>query len=196
VPNLDETNAPHHYNALCWILTEDELVHEHEICDGTLLQRFIIAFFFFQSENLKLLLNSHELHRKHTCEWDGIMCDESEKFVNHLNFTNQNLIGTVSTEIGLLTTLHTIDLSNNVLTGTINMNIYSILPNLTYLDLSANEFEGDIPAKLLEKQTLRTLILKNNQFVGSLSNEIIYPEHLEMFTSEIIYCKEPFHQLY
>ena len=178
MPNLDETNAPHHYNALCWILTKDELVHEYEICDGSLLQRFIIVLLFFQSENLRLLFNSHELHRKHTCEWDGIMCDNNGKFVNHLHFTNRNLIGTVSTEIGLLTTLHTIDLSNNVLTGTINMDIYNILPNLTHLDLSANEFEGDIPTKLLEKQTLQTLILKKNRLVGSLSNEIIYPEHL------------------
>ena len=179
VPFWNETNAPHHQEAFCWILTKDQLFDDYEICDGTLLQRYIIILLFFQSQKLRPLIDSKQLTTKPTCDWDVVSCDDlNAKFVEKLDLSNQDLIGTVPTEIGLLKTLQNLNLSHNALSGTINANSFIPLPNLNHLDLSANEFEGDIPISLLQMNTLRTLILRNNSLVGTLSNEIIYPEQL------------------
>ena len=179
VPFWNETNAPHHHEALCWMLTKDQLFDDYKICDGTLLQRYIIILFFFQSQNLRPRIDAKQLSRKPTCDWDLVSCDDlNAKFVEKLDFSNQNLIGTVPTEIGLLKTLQNLNLSHNALSGTINVDIFTILPNLNHLDLSANEFEGDIPINLLQMNTLRALILRDNRLVGTLSNAIMYPEQL------------------
>ena len=64
-----------------------------------------------------------------------------------------------------------LNLSNNSLTGSIPEEI-SNFNNLKSLDLSFNEFSGDLPAGLYTLDSLQTLNLSNNLLTGEISHEI------------------------
>ena len=164
--NLDDTTS-FQYNALCWMMTQDQLFYDYEICDGTLIQRYIVALLFSLSEELTNTLNS-KLASISTCSWPGILCDSDQKFVESLSL-NSELKGPLFTEIGLLRTLKSIDFKNIALSGTIDMDIYLSLPKLERLDLSDNDFEGSIPMELFEIPSLKHLRLSGNRLGGTLS---------------------------
>ena len=175
-PDWSDTDAPQH-DALCWVLTQDKVLDNYSICDGTLLQRYVMTLLFLKSENLKSLLDN-QLHSIHTCDWPGISCDSRQQFVEAVDLSNENLSGRVFTEIGLLRSLKIINLSNNNLSGSIDEDTYTTLPELSILDLSKNKFEGKFPKELLEIKTLRELRLAQNQLFGSLSDEDTYARNL------------------
>ena len=117
---LDDPESPD-YKALCWIMTNDTLYDEFEICDGTLLQRFssiLAAFrvFFANGENEKM----SNMFPQHTCDWDESVCDSKRKFVEELNFPGRNLTGPIPLEISFFARLKRLNVSNNAFTGTID----------------------------------------------------------------------------
>ncbi|MQM21186.1 hypothetical protein Taro_054220 [Colocasia esculenta] len=76
-------------------------------------------------------------------QWDGINCTDSR--ITSITLSNAGLQGELSGDIGSLTELQTLDLSNNVgLTGTLPQSIGS-LTNLTSLVLDGCSFNGPIP---------------------------------------------------
>jgi hypothetical protein len=116
---------------------------------------------------------------------------------------NKNQIkGSLPREIGLLTDLQRLELSDNALTGTIPSTelLGGALSSLTGLDLSKNKFTGQIvlpssvaglvmnelhhlnlcdnkltgviPQALYDQPYLKTLSLCSNRFSGSISNSI------------------------
>lgn len=113
------------YKALCNIVTRDEMYEEYEVCDGTLLQRYILLYFYYSQ---KLDFDFLNLARSHTCEWPGVSCDSSNKFIKRLDLSSKDLEGSIITEIGLLKSLEEIDLSNNTFVGTIDASVYKNLP--------------------------------------------------------------------
>mmetsp|Transcript_8278 Transcript_8278/g.14178 ORF Transcript_8278/g.14178 Transcript_8278/m.14178 type:complete len:91 (+) Transcript_8278:546-818(+) len=60
-----------------------------------------------------------------------------------------NLFGTVPTEIGLLTNLHELRLSNNYLSGTIPSEI-GHMSELRYLYMGYNYLSGTVPQEICE----------------------------------------------
>jgi len=88
-----------------------------------------------------------------------------------LNLYNNNLTGSIPSEIGNLTRLTYLYLSNNNLTGPIPSEIVN-LTNLTYLDLSYNQHTDSIPPEISNLTNLTKLILENNQLTGSIPSEI------------------------
>ena len=147
------------YQALCWILTEDTLIDEYEICDGTLIQRYVMALFY---------IGHHEIFRfddfsnQHTCEWPGITCGFNDKFIQEINLSNTNLQGSIITELGLLQSLEVIDLSSNRLTGSVVKQIEYLI-DLKTLNLANNKLDGTIdPIMSSTLMNLRSLDLSNN----------------------------------
>ncbi|XP_024317065.1 receptor-like protein kinase isoform X1 [Brachypodium distachyon] len=115
------------------------------------------------------LLNSSSLsswsRAKSTCKWDGVDCDAAGH-VTHLSLQNSGLNGTLdafySTAFWHLAEL---DLSENNLFGTIPTNI-SLLLSLTSLCLSNNNFVGAIPCELYGLPRIDWLDLSNNQLTN------------------------------
>jgi hypothetical protein len=70
-------------------------------------------------------------------------------------------LGSIPTQIGLLTSLTHLNLSNNGLTGSIPFQIGK-LTSLTYLGLSHNALLGSIPSQIGQLTSLTTLYLHNN----------------------------------
>ncbi|XBI11271.1 hypothetical protein VPH35_138362 [Triticum aestivum] len=72
-----------------------------------------------------------------------------------LRLTENNLVGSIPDSLG-----------NNSLAGRLPYNIGYTLPNIQYLILSSNKFDGPIPASLSKAYSLRQLYLYNNSLTG------------------------------
>lgn len=171
---LDNPSSPVH-KALCWMMTQDSLVDNYEICDGTLLQRFVLALFYYSQIDA---FSFDEFSFQHTCDWPGITCDSENRYVEHIELTRKGLYGTLITEIGLLTRLRTINLSENKLSGFLSSSMFSYLPDLQVFRIEQNEFGGQLPNTLFKLPKLQELNLSQNLFVGTLPDNIEYSKML------------------
>lgn len=195
---LNEQNS-FTYKALCWILTEDIQIEEYEVCDGTLLQRYVMALFYMSHPET---FTFADFSKQKTCDWPGISCKQNEKYITQINLPGKTLQGSIMTQLGLLQSLEVIDFSfnqftgtlvteigllmnlktfimaNNQLSGIINPLIFANLDNLVTFDMSNNELAGRIPKKLFEPPQLKHIGLGSNLFVGTLSNEIVCSQSL------------------
>jgi Leucine-rich repeat (LRR) protein len=135
------------------------------------------------------------------CSWFGVSCTGGHVtslmlgIQNGSGWVGNGLVGTIPTEIGDLTSLVTLVLSDNKLSGSIptqlqnltslatlnldrNMLSGSIPPelgnltNLTSLDLSLNLLTGSIPTQLGNLTHLTKLALSNNQLTGSIPTQL------------------------
>ena len=85
---------------------------------------------------------------------------------------NGAIVGnTIPTEIGLLTQLTFLGLSENPLAGTIPSTL-GLLTLLTSLDLSLNQLTGTIPSTLGNLSQLNSVDLYNNQFSGTIPSAL------------------------
>ena len=161
-----DENSPEH-QTLCWIMTQDELFDQYDVCDGTLLQRYVIGLLYYPI----YMRNKDEvsaLSSLPTCMWANITCDSQDKFVEEINLSGQSLTGTIFSEIGLLTTLKTLNLSGNKLTGSLNSAILTNLPNLEILDISNNTIEGPLPSTIFDLPKIKAVDVSSNKFEGNL----------------------------
>ncbi len=85
--------------------------------------------------------------------------------------SGNNLVGTIPQEIGNLSQLTNLYLSNNELTGSIPSSLGN-LTNLTYLLLSNNQLSGSIPSSLGDLSNLNHLLITNNLLSGSIPTSL------------------------
>ncbi|PWZ29037.1 Receptor kinase-like protein Xa21 [Zea mays] len=125
----------------------------------------------------------------HFCHWHGVNCSSTRPYrVTELNLTGQNLAGQISSSLGNLTFLHTLDLSYNSFSGPLpllnklrNLDILflgsnhlgDVIPdwltnssNLVDLDLSENNLNGHIPSNIGFLTKLEGIVLSNNNLTG------------------------------
>ncbi len=101
----------------------------------------------------------------HECQWEGVVCNG--KRVTELQWGSQELSGTIPLEIGLLTNLQHLDLSQNALEGSIPENLYS-LTKLETLYLYQNQLSGTLSDELGNLKNLTHIHLSHNQLSGSI----------------------------
>ena len=100
------------------------------------------------------------------CDWAGIRCN-TEGCVTAIEFENNQLGGTIPTELALLTDLEFLGMEEGTTSGTIPTQL-GTLSNMFFIDLDFNQLTGIIPPELFGLSLLRTLDLNDNQLVGIL----------------------------
>ena len=127
-------------------------------------------------------------------EWHGVQIGESGRVVDVFLYAN-NLNGELPQELGNLSALYTLQLSQNRLTGELPSSIgnltsleslelrqnqltgelpssIGILSSLTYLHLSQNQLTGELPSSIGNLSSLTSLDLGQNQLTGELPSSI------------------------
>lgn len=90
--------------------------------------------------------------------------------LNKLSLRDNRVSGTLPVELGQLKALDRLDLATNRMTGTISADVVGELTNLTSLDLQSNQFTGSIPTKLGSRMSY--LALGDNDLSGSIPPEL------------------------
>ncbi|KAG7539284.1 Protein kinase domain [Arabidopsis suecica] len=106
------------------------------------------------------------------CTWSQVICDDKKHVtsvtLSYMNFSS----GTLSSGIGILTTLKTLTLKGNGITGGIPESIGN-LSSLTSLDLEDNQLTGRIPSTLGNLKNLQFLTLSRNNLNGTIPDSLI-----------------------
>uniref|UniRef100_A0ACD6AJ55 Uncharacterized protein n=1 Tax=Avena sativa TaxID=4498 RepID=A0ACD6AJ55_AVESA len=110
------------------------------------------------------------------CSFAMITCSP-DFFVTGLEAPSQNLSGLLAPTIANLTSLETVLLQNNVITGPIPDEIGNLV-NLRTLDLSSNRFYGEIPTSVGHLESLQYLKLNNNNLSGPFPSASTNLSHL------------------
>ena len=185
--------------ALQWLANNDTLMLDPTDPDSQqrINQRYALASLFYASDawnDETNWLNEDE------CTWVGVSCtsnaesqgrrrDQSQGNtatpVLAINLTSNSYSGTLPVDISLLTSLTSIDLSTNDITGDIASINWANFGDLIELDVSGNLFSGSLGTRLFQVTTLETLILsKNPDLVGSIPSTIGNLVNLQVFTAD------------
>ncbi|GAB4839217.1 hypothetical protein Ancab_028745 [Ancistrocladus abbreviatus] len=116
------------------------------------------------------------------CYFAGIDCwhpDESR--VLHIGLADMGLKGQFPRGVENCTSLTGLDLSNNELTGPIPSDIDALVSYLTRLDLSYNNFGGEITPNLANCSFLSELLLDHNLFQGQIPPQLHKLRRLMVF---------------
>lgn len=107
---------------------------------------------------------------KSTCEWHGISCSESGNVIA-IEMGRNNLVGTISAQLGKLSELRVLDLSENTLSNSIPPELAKA-SELRELYLFDNELKSSIPSEFGNLFLLQTLSLTYNSLSSSIPNEL------------------------
>eukprot|EP00536_Pseudo-nitzschia_multiseries_P004283 jgi/Psemu1/253479/estExt_Genewise1Plus.C_700083 len=104
------------------------------------------------------------------CNWEGVGCDEYGR-VKEVDFSDRQLVGSIPSEIRLLSNLQTLDLSSNRIVGTIPEDFYQ-LKDLKRVYLYHNKLTGIISSRIGQLNSIQYLHLSHNSLSGSLPAEL------------------------
>jgi len=109
--------------------------------------------------------------------WAGVSCDPWGRVVS-LSLHGFGLQGTLPPQIDDLTSLSSLDLGTNMLSGSLPS--FAAASNLTYIYLNQNRFSGTLSPKLA-RHTIRHIELSQNKLGGDLPKEIAQMDQLAYF---------------
>ena len=104
-------------------------------------------------------------------QWDGVTVDETPQRVTELRLEARGLTGKIPAELGNLSNLRLLQLSETQLTGEIPAELGN-LSDLQWLRLYDNQLTGEIPAELGNLSDLQWLWLWGNQLTGEIPTEL------------------------
>ncbi|KAK8939320.1 putative receptor-like protein kinase [Platanthera guangdongensis] len=128
-------------------------------------------------EGFSSCLSSWNQSKVHFCAWRGVSCGRKHpERVTALNLSSCGLAGRIPPSIANLTFLQSIDLSSNELHGDIPPSFLSRLQRLQSLILSSNSFHGTLPTNLTSLLTV--LDLSKNNFSGEIPSAFFFMPNL------------------
>ena len=150
-----------------WWLVEDDKTYSNE----AKWERYICVLLYFMWGGNDWHQRTNWLSRSPLCSWGGITCAPGVDVVRDIDLSNNNLVGSMPTELGQFTFLEILALSSNGLFGSIPIEI-ALVSNLKILKLDKNKFTGTIPSVIGLLTDLSEFELSSNQFIGTIPLEI------------------------
>ena len=166
------------WRAFRWVVDEDEM----QLCPGIdeddkILQRYTVAVLYFSTggddwtrcsrhRTSPCIVGGRFLGSNSECLWYGVSCNLSGK-IFRVDFEDNNLVGTIASELGSLAELTSLALEKGDLQGTIPSSLGQ-LDKLETLDLDYNRVSGDVPSEMVGAQALKTIDLNDNKLTGGL----------------------------
>ncbi|KAJ9670384.1 hypothetical protein PVL29_026739 [Vitis rotundifolia] len=102
------------------------------------------------------------------CKWTGIACDYETHAVVSIDLSGFGVSGGFPSGFCRIQTLQNLSLADNDLNGTLTSELVSPCFHLHYLNLSSNEFAGELPEFVPEFGSLLILDLSSNNFSGEI----------------------------
>ena len=146
-----------------------------------LIQRFVMATFFFSTNGIDWSNNEGWLSTENECQWFQTKsydehCDSSGNLLR-LELNGNNLSGSIPSELALLSnSLNGLDLAKNTrsddrsnafLTGPLPSEM-GLLTSLVYMSLGNQQLTGTLPNEIGQLSLLNVLDLTRNNFEGPL----------------------------
>jgi len=162
-------------NALNWLANTDE--QKLTIDDPAVAERYALVVLYHSIGGEGHLDQAVEegspwLSSTSICEWTGITCDDLD-MVTKIAVHGLSLEGTLpEKEIGAFGSLVALDMHDNLLNGYFDAIDFSEIPNLDYLDLSNNLLVGSIPSSFYSLTQMKYIYLSENNLQGTLSGDI------------------------
>ncbi len=111
--------------------------------------------------------------------WSGV--GVAGGVVTQLIRNNNNLVGTIPTSIGNITSATTLQLRDNSLTGPIPSTVGNLV-NVTLLSLFGNQLSGTLPVELGDMTALQEIRLNDNLLTGSIPTQLGNLSNLTQFS--------------
>jgi hypothetical protein len=131
-------NSTHEHEALRWIASTDPLGIDVKAPRDEVLQRFVMATLYFATEGGFWTQKYNFLSKAHECDWNngefGVFCDDGQT-ISRVELVASNLDGTLPRDVGLLTAIKVLNLTENSLRGDIPLSV-AVMKDLITLDLS------------------------------------------------------------
>ncbi|XP_019188046.1 PREDICTED: LRR receptor-like serine/threonine-protein kinase HSL2 isoform X2 [Ipomoea nil] len=102
------------------------------------------------------------------CHWTGITCDRRSRAVVSINLGGLEVSGGFPADFCRISTLRSLNLSDNYFGGEINADSFSLCSHLEFLDISSNLLVGELPELRREFSNLTTFDLQANNFSGEI----------------------------
>jgi Leucine-rich repeat (LRR) protein len=181
--------------AVNWIAGTDTL--QYEISNPRLIQRYVLAVFFFATGGSLNDSSSSSSDRsadpkpwtralkflafEDECGWSNVVAVPTYKnemvnigvscntdlFVTSLFVPGNNLVGTIPSELAYLPQLGLLGLHSNALTGSLPSTL-EMLHKLLYVNLNDNRLSGSIPIYVGNWNNIEVLALESNAFNGTV----------------------------
>ncbi|XP_050284093.1 receptor-like protein 13 isoform X9 [Quercus robur] len=155
-------------DSLTWIPTFQLKVFSLSSCSINIHNRTPPRFLHYQYDLRVINLS----HKKFAGQFPNWLLENNTRleifFVNNNSFTGPFMV-----PYDIRPNIWSIDISDNHLHGPITTNLGLIFPNLKYLKMSRNEFEGSIPSSFGNMAFLEILDLSENHFSGTIPMHFI-----------------------
>lgn len=192
--SLTVQGSPHAL-AADWLLNTDPLQLSYDA--EFLIQRYLLAFFYFSTSQRAPWKscnpsNSNEtmecsyatlvyafpeiqyeletkirwLSEKHECSWAGVQCEGYQ--VRAIQLTGQDIIGTLPSELAMLSSLQSITLAWNNFYGTVPSEMFR-MQQLVNLELQYNFFTGQVFYNEPYTTNMERLVLTGNMLSGNIA---------------------------
>lgn len=150
--------------------------------ESRIKQRYVLTTLYYSTRGNDWTDNSLWLSNVTECMWYGIYCSSSRNtFLTKIILQNNNLSGSIPSEIKSLVNLTDVSLVNHNLSGAV-LPIFTSLDKLKVLDLRDNEFHGELLPSIGQMQSLRILYLEGNKFTGKIPADIAKSQALVAIT--------------
>ena len=149
------------------------------------IQRFALACFYYATSEVNTERNRNPgpwsdhslwLTDNHECEWSGVIC-KTGTTVQSISMEHNNLSGKIPIELGLIwENLKDLELSfNGITVEGDDWEVFTYFPHLEKIALSANYVvsPNGVPAQLKACKYLRKLLLSDNLISGPLDNGVL-----------------------